>query len=292
MIEASAGSSMIPGVGMVLDRRVETPDTVTLTVGPVEGRAGGWVDAPAPGQFAMLSTSTSGEVPISVSRVGSDVSGRPVVEHTIRAVGSVTEGLHRCGPGDLLGVRGPFGVGWDVGSAAGRDVVVVAGGIGLAPLRPVVDAVLGEGVHPDRRRLVVLVGARTPADLCFAEELGEWAARPGVQVECAVDRLTGPGADAWPGRIGVVTSLVAGARFDAGHCSAFVCGPEVMMRFTVRELSCRGVEPAAVSVSVERSMTCGIGLCGHCQLGPALICRDGPVMTADHLLELTAVRAR
>lgn len=283
---------MIPAAAVVLDRWVETLDTATIEVGDAPGRPSGWAHPPAPGQFAMLATFGSGEVPISVSRVRRAADGELRVQHTIRAVGSVTAGLHALEPGDVLGLRGPYGVGWDVGAAAGRDVVVVAGGIGLAPLRPVVDAVLAEGVHPDRRRLAILVGARTPADLCFAAELDRWAAVPGVQVRLAVDRLVGPGADAWRGHVGIVTELVRRAAFDPASAVAFVCGPEVMMRATARALADRGVPGGAVQVSGERSMTCGIGHCGHCQLGPVLICRDGPVLAAERLLELTAVRAR
>lgn len=283
---------MVPGVGVVLGRREETPDTVTLEIGAVPGRPSGWARPPAPGEFAMLATFGSGEVPISVSRVGLDPEGSPQVHHTIRAVGSVTAGLHALEPGALVGVRGPYGVGWDVAAAAGRDVVVAAGGIGLAPLRPVIDAVLADGVDAERRRLVILVGARTPADLCFADELATWAALPGVEVRLTVDRLVGPGADEWTDQVGVVTSLVPRAAFDPARSVAYVCGPEVMMRFTVRELAERGVPIAAIQVSGERSMTCGVGHCGHCQLGPVLICRDGPVMAAERLLELTAVRAR
>jgi NAD(P)H-flavin reductase len=156
----------------------------------------------------------------------------------------------------------------------------------------VIDAVLADGVHPERRRLAILVGARTPADLCFADELAAWAEVPGVQVGLTVDRLAGDGAEVWPGQVGVVTTLVARAAFEPARSVAYVCGPEVMMRFSVRELVERGVPIAAIQVSGERSMTCGVGHCGHCQLGPVLICRDGPVMGAERLLELTAVRAR
>jgi anaerobic sulfite reductase subunit B len=164
----------------------------------------------------------------------------------------------------------------------------------LAPLRPVIDAVLAQGVDPVHRRLVVLIGTRTPADLCFASELDAWAEVPGVEVRLTVDHLVEPADSPWRGRVGVVTSLVERSRawFEPERSVAYVCGPEVMMRYAARELASHGVPEAAIQVSAERSMTCGVGHCGHCQLGPVLICRDGPVTDAGRLRELTAVRAR
>jgi anaerobic sulfite reductase subunit B len=274
---------MVPEARVVVDRRWETADTVTLTLAP---RGETDAVAPRPGQFLMLSAFGVGEVPISVSGLG-----RPggAVEHTIRSVGAVTAALTGAPVGEVLGVRGPFGRGWDLDAAVGRDVVLVAGGIGLAPLRPVAEAVLAE---PERfGRLHVLVGARTPGDLCFAEDLRRWAEQ-GAHVAATVDRLEGPGADAWTGPVGVVTTLIGPTPFDPARIAAFVCGPEVMMRFALRALAGRGIEAAEVQVSAERSMSCGIGHCGRCQLGPLLICRDGPVLPAGELLELMAVKQR
>lgn len=274
-----APAPMVPEVRRVLATRRETADTITLTLeaGPVAGR---------PGQFWMLSAFGVGEVPISASSVATPGS----TDHTIRAVGAVTAALAATQVGAVVGARGPFGRGWDLEAAAGRDVVVVAGGIGLAPLKPVIEAILAD--RAGYGRLSILVGARTPADLCLAEDLGAWAARGDVSVGATVDRLEGEGADAWAGRVGVVTTLLPGASFDPANTAAFVCGPEVMMRVVARDLADRGVDRRDQQLSAERSMTCGIGHCGHCQLGPFLICRDGPVLPAERLLPLMEVRER
>jgi NAD(P)H-flavin reductase len=239
----------------------------------------------------MIGSIGVGEVPISYSALPGMVAGGSArsVDHTIRAVGVVTEALVAAEVGTYLTNRGPFGVGWDVDAAAGRDVVVVAGGIGLAPLKPVIDAVLAE---PERfGSLHVLVGARTPADVPFTPLLEQWRAR-GARVALTVDRLEGPGAEGWGGGVGVVTTLVPAAAFDPAAATAFVCGPEVMMRFAVRALVEAGMDGHDIQVSLERSMTCGVGHCGHCQLGPSLICRDGPVVDAPAMAELVAVKAR
>ena len=261
----------LPAPYRVTARRPETHDTWTLRLEP-EGPAP--LAAFRPGQFAMLSAFGTGEAPISIS----DTDGDALV-HTIRAVGAVTRALCASEPGARLGVRGPYGTTWPVGEAAGRDVVVVAGGIGLPPLRPVIRALLAE---PDRcASLHVLYGSRTPADLVYADELEAFGAA--VIVDAAP-----PG---WPGRVGVVTRLIDRADFDPGNALAMLCGPEVMIRFAVAALRERGVAPGAIWVSLERSMSCGIGLCGHCQLGPLFICKDGPVVRHDAVEPLLKVAA-
>lgn len=288
---APPSAPLVPRLCCVVDRRRETADTVTLTLEPAEtgepadiGRPA--EPAPRPGQFAMLAALGTGEVPISYSAVGGP-GGQ--VEHTVRSAGAATAALVAARPGDLLASRGPYGTGWDLDAATGRDVVVVAGGIGLAPLTGLVDAVLADR---DRYGSVnLLVGVRTPDDLCFAHRLRDWSARGDVEVAITVDRLGDP-AHRWPGAIGVVTTLLDGACFDPSTARAFVCGPEVMMRATVRALADRGVDLADVEVSVERSMTCGVGHCGHCQLGPVLTCREGPVLSAARVLPLLEVRER
>jgi NAD(P)H-flavin reductase len=273
---------MVPEVRTVLATRPETADTATLTVSGPTGPG----PAPRPGQFWMLGAFGVGEVPISASALLADGS----TEHTIRAVGPVTAALVATGVGAAIGARGPFGRGWDPAAAEGGDVVVVAGGIGLAPLKPLVEAILA---RRDRyRRVSVLVGARTPADVCLAADLARWAARGDVHVAATVDRRQGEGAEGWTGRVGVVTTLLPATRFDPGSTTAFVCGPEVMMRATARALADRGVDLADQQLSAERSMTCGVALCGHCQLGPVLVCRDGPVLPATELLPLMEVRER
>jgi NAD(P)H-flavin reductase len=191
--------------------------------------------------------------------------------HTIRAVGSVTRVMQGLRRGDVVGLRGPFGAPWPMEEARGRDVIFIAGGLGLAPLRPAILHALAR--RDDYRRVVILYGARTPADILFRKDLERWRGRLDVEVEVTVDRAP----VAWPGQVGVVPALLAGARFDPANAVAMMCGPEAMMRFTVRELERRGVSREATYVSMERSMKCGAGLCGHCQYGPTFVCKDGPV---------------
>jgi NAD(P)H-flavin reductase len=264
---------MVPVPYRVVGRRQETHDSWTLELEPAGGQA---LEPLAPGQFAMLYAFGKGEVPISVSRL-------PQI-HTIRAVGTVSAALCDARPGDVLGVRGPFGTAWPVREAEGADVVVLAGGIGLAPLRPVVDHLLA---HRERYgRIAVLYGGRSPEELLYTDELEQWRGRFDVEVGVTVDQA----AAGWHGQVGVVTTLVPHADFDPDHTVAMLCGPEVMMRFAVAALAERGVPPAAMYVSLERSMKCAIRLCGHCQLGPEFICHDGPVFTWDRVEPLLRVR--
>ncbi|WP_236246127.1 FAD/NAD(P)-binding protein [Streptomyces sp. CC210A] len=260
--------STVPVPYRVVRRLPQTHDTATLAVEP----AGAPLPPFAPGQFAMLYAFGVGDIPVSVS--GLAAPGRPL-EHTVRAVGAVSGALHAAAPGTVIGVRGPFGTGWDLARAADRDVLVVAGGIGLAPLRPLVRALLR--APDDHGRLSVLVGARTPADLPFREDLRAWATAPGTHVAVAVDRPD----PLWHGEVGVVTTLLARAPFTPSRTTAYLCGPEAMMRATARDLLHRGVPGGHLQVSLERTMHCGTGHCGHCQLGPLLLCRDGPVVDHD-----------
>jgi anaerobic sulfite reductase subunit B len=257
-----APGAMTPRSFTVRGRERETTDTWTLVLEPLEG------DGPAigPGQFVMVYAFGVGEVPISVS--GPPDRTGPVVL-TVRAVGAVTEAICATEPGGVLGLRGPFGTSWPIATSPGADVVVVAGGIGLAPLRPVVLRALER--RSEYGSVIVLYGARTPDDLLYASELDAW------RREATVDVTVDAAERGWSGRVGVVPKLLPGAAFAPATTVAFVCGPEVMMRFAVRALLDRGVAPDRIHVSLERNMRCGLGHCGHCQLGPTLICRDGPV---------------
>ncbi|MFI5181465.1 MAG: FAD/NAD(P)-binding protein [Thermoanaerobaculia bacterium] len=256
----------------------ETHDTFTLVLAPPrEGPPFSF----RPGQFNMLWAYGCGEVPISLS--GSP-GGADELLHTIRAVGPVTEALHRLGRGDTVGVRGPFGTAWPMDAVAGCDVVLVAGGIGLAPLRPVLHSLLSDRARYGR--IVLLVGARTPQDLLFTKELESWRGRFDMDVEVTVDRA----ARDWYGLVGVVTSLIPRAPFEPGKAAAFVCGPEIMMHFTLLELERRGVARSRLWVSLERNMKCGAGLCGHCQMGPFFVCKDGPVFPWERVASWLSIR--
>jgi NAD(P)H-flavin reductase len=256
----------------------ETHDTFTIALQPADGAR---TFTFRPGQFNMLYAFGSGEVPISMSGQPGEV--RQVV-HTLRAVGPVTEHLHRLRAGDTIGLRGPFGTAWPVEAAEGADIVFIAGGIGLAPLRPALYHVLA---HRERYgRIVLLFGARTPADILFGREMETWRGRFDVSVEVVVDRA----APGWHGFVGVVTSLVALAPVDPSNAVALVCGPEIMMKFAVQDLAERGVAPSRMYVSLERNMKCAVGLCGHCQFGPSFICKDGPVYPYDAVSALLRIR--
>ncbi len=258
----------------VAGRRRETADTVTLRVDA--GRFGF-----RPGQFNMLYAFGVGEVAISIS----GDPGRPEgLVHTVRSVGMVSDALCRLRPGDWIGVRGPFGSGWPVDLAGGRDVLVVAGGVGMAPLRPAVHALARR--RREVGRVSLLLGARTPAQVLYAPELRRLGARAGIDVQVTVDAATTD----WEGHVGVVPTLLGRAAFEPARTLAMVCGPEAMMRFTVAELRRLGVAEESIWVSLERNMHCGVGLCGHCQLGPVLVCRDGPVLRLDAVSALLGVR--
>lgn len=253
----------------------ENEDTFTLTLQPPTGYQF------AAGQFNMLYAFGVGEVPISVS---GDPAKPQALVHTVRIVGEVTAALSKLRKGDFLGLRGPFGSSWPLPRTLGRDVVVVAGGIGLAPLRPVIYFALKH-----RRafgRLAILYGARSPSDLLFKKEIEKWRGRLDTEVEVTVDR----GDHTWRGHTGVVTKLMEKASFDPVSTIAMLCGPEVMIRFAARELEAQGVEDRDIYVSLERNMKCGVGLCGHCQLGREFICKDGPVYDYDHIRRLMAGR--
>jgi NAD(P)H-flavin reductase len=267
---------MVPRLFRLTARRQDTPDTFTMMLEPTDGVPLEFI----PGQFTMLSAFGVGEVPISVSS-SAHVDGP--LEHTVRDVGAVTHALSRTAINDVVGVRGPYGTGWEVGEGADADVVLVAGGIGLAPLRPAMLEVL----HHRQRygRVVLLYGGRSPEDLLFTNELKRWE-NLGVEVLVTVDY----GTTEWNGRVGLVTALIARAGFDPRSTLALVCGPEVMMRFAAAALIERGVSPDRVRLSLERNMRCGVGLCGHCQYRERFVCVDGPVLRFSEISGLLGTR--
>lgn len=269
---------MLPHPCRVQRVRQETSDTFTLELEP-ESRSREL--AFAPGQFNMLYAFGVGEVPISIS---GDPAKPVMLVHTTREVGTVTRAMRGLKAGDTLGMRGPFGTGWPVTQARSSDIVIVAGGIGLAPLRPALYQILAARKYYGK--VVLLYGTRTPADILFRRELQQWHSRFDLEVHVTVDRAMGN----WRGNVGVVTSLIARAPFDPHSTLAMVCGPEIMMRFTVQELERRGVALENIYLSMERNMKCAVGLCGHCQLGPTFVCKDGPVFRYDRIQPLLAIR--
>ncbi|MFV2063686.1 MAG: 4Fe-4S dicluster domain-containing protein, partial [Chloroflexota bacterium] len=257
-------------LGVIADIWAETRDTYTLALGdlPEVICDGG------PGQFLMLDLPGYSGVPISVSRYA---DGK--VYLTIRAAGSSTRAITSLREGAQIGLRGPVGVGWSMEEAYGRDVVIVAGGIGLAPLRPLIDSVLANREHFNRVQL--FYGARTPGDMLYTDELKAWAERDDFDVAVTVDRAD----ESWSGAVGVVTHLFDHEPIDGSHTTAYICGPEKMMSASSLTLAGRGLLPERIFLSMERHMECGIGLCGHCQMGKYFICKDGPVFSRRKLGE-------
>ncbi len=241
--------------------------TVELT--PVSARQHG---AFTPGQFNMLYVFGLGEIPISIS---GDPADPDRLVHTTRAVGTVTRRMATLHEGDVIGVRGPFGTHWPLEELKGKDIVIVAGGIGLPPLRPALYKLVAK--RGDFERVVLLYGARTPEDMLYRAELERWRSRFDLEVYVTVDRATGD----WHGNVGLVTALIPRAPFEPRNAAALLCGPEVMMRYAVQALQKRGVGAAQTWLSLERNMKCGMAMCGHCQFGPHIVCRDGPVFRMD-----------
>jgi NAD(P)H-flavin reductase len=275
----AAPEAMVPRLFRVTATQRETADTATLRLEPERGEGFEF----RPGQYTMLTVFGVGEVPISIS--GSPHRPETLV-HTIRAVGAVTEALVGMRPGEPVGVRGPFGVGWPVAEAESMHVLLVAGGIGLAPLRPSVLDVLAR--REQFARLSLVYGARTQSDLIYRHELAAWRSRSDIDVEVTVD-VSDAG---WSGDVGMVTGLLPRVPLDPGAAVAMVCGPEIMMRFTAAALVKRGVAAERIQVSLERNMECAIAHCGHCQLGPVFVCREGPVFDWASAGSLLEVRAR
>jgi NAD(P)H-flavin reductase len=255
----------------------ELNDTVTLELAPQSGKR----PAFEPGQFNMLYVFGVGEAAISIS---GDPAEEGTFVHTVRNVGAVSKALSALEAGAVAGLRGPFGTGWPVEGAEGTDVVLVAGGLGLAPLRPAIYHVLAN--RNRYGRVSILYGCRNPDDMLYRHELEQWRQRLDVDVTVTVDH-----ADAsWHGNVGVVPSLIKRTAFDAHETVAMVCGPEVMMRYTVSALRGAGVGDKRIYLSMERNMKCAIGLCGHCQFGPDFVCKDGPVMPYSKVARIFALR--
>lgn len=262
---AAARPVMQPVPGRVLSVVKETHDTFTLDIRPPDGDL---VGSFQPGQFSMLYVPGVGELPISIS---GDPERREFLTYTIRSVGQVTYQLVTRSPGDAIGLRGPFGTSWPMKEARGKSVLIVAGGIGLAPLRPAIYHILRH--RGDYNRLVVLYGGRSPRDLLYRKEFAAWGMLPDTQALATVDY----GGVSWRGYVGVVTTLFKHVRMQPQETIAMLCGPEIMMRYASRELETRGIPTSQIYLSMERNMKCAVGFCGHCQMGPFFVCKDGPV---------------
>lgn len=264
MAPPEVNEAMLPRPFRLVSKTPETPDTFTLVFEDESGEAATF----RPGQFMMVYVFGVGEVPISIA--GNPHASHTLV-HTVRAVGAVTDALCALTPGDVVGIRGPYGTSWPLDEALNRDLLIIAGGIGLAPLRPAVVEALNR--REEYRSLSLLYGARSPRDLLYRDDLLGWESTRAIDVEVTVDRAPSD----WWGDVGLVTRLLPRVSFTPANTSAFVCGPEVMMRVVARELRHLGVAAYNIALSMERNMKCGIGLCGHCQYGSDFLCWAGPV---------------
>ncbi len=272
-MSTTAPDPMVPRLYSVVSTNLEIPDTTSMRLRPLTGE----IDAFLPGQFNMVYVFGVGEIPISIS---SDPAETGFLIHTTRAVGTVSRAVCELQAGDIVGVRGPFGSGWPLDLARGHDLALLAGGIGLAPLRPAIYSVIMQ--REQYGKVELLYGARSPDILMYQDEISAWR-DAGIDVALTVDQ-----ADAsWRGRIGVVTKLLPQTTYDPAQVIALVCGPEVMMRFAALGLEQQGVPDGHIFVSMERNMQCAVGLCGHCQYSSYFVCKDGPVFPyhqVQHLL--------
>ncbi len=262
---------LTPDLFRIVDVQTENHNIFTWKLEPLQPEPS---CAFLPGQFNMLYAFGIGEVPISIS---GDPSHSDQWVHTIRAVGSVTHEMQQLQAGATIGVRGPFGTHWPVEKAEGMDIVLMIGGLGLAPVRPVIYYILAH--RKKFGKVNILYGTRTPQDIFFRDELAAWQARKDLDVHVTVDM----GLDGWSGEVGLVTDLLASAQCEPLDTVAMVCGPEIMMHFSVLALEKRGISPSSIWLSMERSMKCATGWCGQCQLGPHFICKDGPVFSYPEL---------
>ncbi len=270
----------LPLSARVLERIQESPTLFTLRLELTDPKAQA-AYAFAPGQFNMLYLHGVGEVAISIV---SDPTEGQVIDHTIRAVGRVTHGLAKLRAGDHLGLRGPFGRGWPMGQAQGRDLVIVTGGLGCAPVVSAIEYVLRR--RDDHGRVNIVQGVKHADDFIWRDRYDRWAAHPRTKVLIAAD----VGTPLWPWHVGLVTELFDQLAFDPKHATIMMCGPEGMMRAVARDMLAMDVPDRDIWLSMERNMHCATGHCGHCQLGPRFVCKDGPVFSYDEIAELLQVK--
>ena len=271
----------LPRVLRIGSKCQETRDTVTIAL---KATADSALPKVLPGQFNMLGLPGIGEIPLSVS----GVSGGLIWHHTIRAVGPVSKAISELKVGASVSCRGPFGSAWPLAQAQNKSVIVIAGGLGIAPLRLVVHHLMNH--HQQFRDVYVLIGARSAEDIPFAAEISGWLQQSSHNPERTICVTVDRPDPTWRGKVGMVTSLLPQALSDPKETVAFVCGPEVMMRHVARDLQDLGLRKERIFLSLERNMKCALRLCGHCQLGRVFICRDGPIFSWANIEDLLSVK--
>ena len=264
----TAADPWLPVEAVIRDVREESHDTRTYTLS-LKDPALQEGYAFRAGQYNMLGFPGIGDAAISIS---SDPGIRTAFQHTVRAVGGVTMALARMRTGDVVGIRGPFGNSWPMEEARGGDLLLIAGGNGMAALRSALEEALRR--RGEYGRITLLYGARTPRDLLFTADFDRWSAQRDVHLLLTVDRTDG---QPWSGHVGVVSTLLGTIGLSPESSVALVCGPEVMMEFTIIGLQKRHFPGERIFLSMERRMRCGVAQCGHCFLGPKFVCQDGPV---------------
>ena len=276
MQAASPSNTWEPVSCKVLDVKHEYDGVATLVIG------GGNLPEMTPGQFNMLFIHGKGEVPISVSRIEHDS-----LSFTVRAVGNISSALYEIRPGEHIGLRGPFGRAWPhdaLESSEPRDIILLAGGIGMAPLRPSLLRIAEK--RSKYNRAALLVGARAPGNLLFDDEIAQVCADADIQYLATVDSAP----QDWSGNVGVITTLLSQVDCDFGNAAVLTCGPEVMFRNAAVDLIEQGVAAGSIYVSMERNMKCAVRLCGHCMYGGSFVCKDGPVFAYSDVAHLLNVR--
>ncbi len=270
--EHHAKSLYVPESAEIVDRKTMTNDETWYHLRFKSGRTLGH----EPGQFVQVSIPGVGEAPISITSPPSMTDG---FELCIRHVGNVTNAIRQLGKGNVVGIRGPFGTSFDLAAVRGYDILFVAGGLGLVPLRPVIHTALEE--RDQYGRIIIFYGTRSPDTVLYREDLKKWQSDPSVDCHITVDLAD----DTWRGHVGLVTELFHLVSMDGENTGAFICGPDIMFRFVLAEARAIGISDDMVFLSLERRMKCGVGKCGHCQEGPFFVCRDGPCFSYDQLQE-------
>jgi NAD(P)H-flavin reductase len=265
---------------VIKNTKDQTRDSRTLTLAFADGKKPNTYSF-LPGQFNMLSLFGFGEAAISIS---SDPKIKDILDHTVRKVGNLTEGLFSLKKGDYLGLRGPFGKPWPVDEAKGKNVLIVSGGIGLAPLRPVIMHVANN--RADYANFEILYGARNPGEMLFTDEFEQWRKIKNTNLQLTVDAV--PPGEKWNHTVGVVTVLFDKMQSRPKDTIVMTCGPEIMMHFGVQGLMKKGFAEDQIYVSLERRMKCGMAQCGACQIGPNFVCKDGPVFKSPIMKALYA----